>query len=141
MVNSAPSRSRPASFFFSSRRRHTSLVGDWSSDVCSSDLAAPRRAAVRKELGYAYLKVGETQSAREVFEQVLILEPQDFQAALELAFLCHETGQEARALELLHRVRRSGDTESRKTAEEAFARVDGALRKAIERWAAAVEQD
>src|SRR6266571_5741336 len=26
-------------FFFSSRRRHTSLTCDWSSDVCSSDLA------------------------------------------------------------------------------------------------------
>src|SRR2546426_8733584 len=37
-------------FFFSSRRRHTRLQGDWSSDVCSSDLktkpaapGAPRR--------------------------------------------------------------------------------------------------
>src|SRR5256885_5086073 len=29
-------------FFFSSRRRHTRLQGDWSSDVCSSDLC--RRA-------------------------------------------------------------------------------------------------
>src|SRR5256885_2861366 len=31
-------------FFFSSRRRHTRLQGDWSSDVCSSDLSgnAPR---------------------------------------------------------------------------------------------------
>src|ERR1019366_9847134 len=26
------------SLFFSSRRRHTRLVSDWSSDVCSSDL-------------------------------------------------------------------------------------------------------
>src|SRR5262245_66301237 len=25
-------------FFFSSRRRHTSCLSDWSSDVCSSDL-------------------------------------------------------------------------------------------------------
>src|SRR5262249_57844368 len=28
-------------FFFSSRRRHTRLVSDWSSDVCSSDLRPP----------------------------------------------------------------------------------------------------
>src|SRR5256885_12032605 len=28
-------------FFFSSRRRHTRLQGDWSSDVCSSDLMKP----------------------------------------------------------------------------------------------------
>src|SRR5207248_4016555 len=27
-------------FFFSSRRRHTRSYGDWSSDVCSSDLGA-----------------------------------------------------------------------------------------------------
>src|SRR5207248_8351522 len=27
-------------FFFSSRRRHTRSYGDWSSDVCSSDLSA-----------------------------------------------------------------------------------------------------
>src|SRR6266542_2510910 len=29
-------------FFFSSRRRHTRCYRDWSSDVCSSDLSAPR---------------------------------------------------------------------------------------------------
>src|SRR6266487_5751431 len=28
-------------FFFSSRRRHTRWTGDWSSDVCSSDLLWP----------------------------------------------------------------------------------------------------
>src|SRR5690348_17736076 len=28
-------------FFFSSRRRHTRWTGDWSSDVCSSDLGFP----------------------------------------------------------------------------------------------------
>src|SRR2546426_1016119 len=31
-------------FFFSSRRRHTRLQGDWSSDVCSSDLELVRTA-------------------------------------------------------------------------------------------------
>src|SRR5256885_5114476 len=38
-------------FFFSSRRRHTRLQGDWSSDVCSSDLRAwpmETRAAIGK---------------------------------------------------------------------------------------------
>src|SRR3989454_4980976 len=32
-------------FFFSSRRRHTRLQGDWSSDVCSSDLKPMRSLA------------------------------------------------------------------------------------------------
>src|SRR5438876_5619960 len=34
-------------FFFSSRRRHTRWTGDWSSDVCSSDLAAEAEVAER----------------------------------------------------------------------------------------------
>src|SRR5437879_11864995 len=32
-------------FFFSSRRRHTRYIGDWSSDVCSSDLPSGRAGA------------------------------------------------------------------------------------------------
>src|SRR4051794_41800340 len=32
-------------FFFSSRRRHTRWTGDWSSDVCSSDLGAIAKPA------------------------------------------------------------------------------------------------
>src|SRR6266487_5787740 len=38
-------------FFFSSRRRHTRWTGDWSSDVCSSDLQAHVVAAavIREE--------------------------------------------------------------------------------------------
>src|SRR5437867_460978 len=31
------------SFFFSSRKRHTRSYGDWSSDVCSSDLSGDER--------------------------------------------------------------------------------------------------
>src|SRR5256885_12932044 len=42
-------------FFFSSRRRHTRLQGDWSSDVCSSDLGRvsahgrARRCGIRRQ--------------------------------------------------------------------------------------------
>src|SRR5437879_4799343 len=32
---------KSSNFFFSSRRRHTRYIGDWSSDVCSSDLIPP----------------------------------------------------------------------------------------------------
>src|SRR4051794_41953755 len=34
-------------FFFSSRRRHTRWTGDWSSDVCSSDLVPPAGRQLR----------------------------------------------------------------------------------------------
>src|SRR5205807_7033429 len=47
-------------FFFSSRRRHTRLQGDWSSDVCSSDLrfeivwkTAPTTGEVEAEIATA----------------------------------------------------------------------------------------
>src|SRR3989454_10519419 len=39
-------------FFFSSRRRHTRLQGDWSSDVCSSDLGTPDDLERGLELPY-----------------------------------------------------------------------------------------
>src|SRR5262249_61819688 len=38
-------------FFFSSRRRHTRLVSDWSSDVCSSDLLSREPLGVREKYG------------------------------------------------------------------------------------------
>src|SRR5688500_19886250 len=40
-------------FFFSSRRRHTRLQGDWSSDVCSSDLVARKTAPPLPSVGFA----------------------------------------------------------------------------------------
>src|SRR6266700_4890672 len=42
------------SFFFSSRRRHTSFSRDWSSDVCSSDLTS----GTRERLGLAPRRYG-----------------------------------------------------------------------------------
>src|SRR2546426_12032334 len=44
-----------SSFFFSSRRRHTRLQGDWSSDVCSSDLGALVVIAGRPNAGKSSL--------------------------------------------------------------------------------------
>src|SRR5690348_11146760 len=38
-------------FFFSSRRRHTRWTGDWSSDVCSSDLPGAPGATNPSERG------------------------------------------------------------------------------------------
>src|SRR5690348_17474480 len=35
--------------FFSSRRRHTRWTGDWSSDMCSSDLARILQARIRAQ--------------------------------------------------------------------------------------------
>src|SRR4051794_35563932 len=45
-------------FFFSSRRRHTRWTGDWSSDVCSSDLgdAVNRPLRIYGVAGHMHLR-------------------------------------------------------------------------------------
>src|SRR5437763_16890689 len=51
------------SFFFSSRRRHTRYIGDWSSDVCSSDLErALHRAGGDEHLGHEVVAALEARS-------------------------------------------------------------------------------
>src|SRR5438876_8599297 len=41
-------------FFFSSRRRHTRWTGDWSSDVCSSDLTGKPLALVADAVRHSF---------------------------------------------------------------------------------------
>src|SRR5471030_1602341 len=81
--------SRERFFFVSSRRRHTRCLSDWSSDVCSSDLAkeagSDRLVVVRRRLPNAWqgkgpaLNAGFARICREVTdagfapERVLIL--------------------------------------------------------------------
>src|SRR5438477_12732180 len=61
----------PFFFFFSSRRRHTRLTCDWSSDVCSSDLIAlsPFREAGYRRLMEAHVVAGNRAEALRVYEQ------------------------------------------------------------------------
>src|SRR5690242_21504296 len=42
-------------FFFSSRRRHTRLTCDWSSDVCSSDLDRGMQVRMRQALDLVHV--------------------------------------------------------------------------------------
>src|SRR5256885_17137737 len=44
--------------FFASRRRHTRLQGDWSSDVCSSDLRIPKQLDARRSGGVTLIGPG-----------------------------------------------------------------------------------
>ncbi len=101
--------------------------------------AAPNRASIRKDLAYAYLKIGETEAARDQFEEAVRLDPGDFRATLEFAFLCNETGKIAVARRMFDRVRKEGDERSRVTAETAFQNIDRSLAEAIARWSAALQ--
>src|ERR671911_593531 len=62
-------------FFFSSRRRHTRLQGDWSSDVCSSDLQIVEgvrfyeRAEIKDAM--AYLAVISNPSDSGALERII----------------------------------------------------------------------
>ena len=96
---------------------------------------APKRADIRKDLAYAYLKIGENELARDRFAEAMGLVPDDHHVALEYAFLCHETKQQAAARRVFDRIRRTGNA----TAERAFQNIDGELRTGIERWSRVVE--
>jgi Tfp pilus assembly protein PilF len=92
--------------------------------------ASPRRADIRKDLAYTYLKIGEPVLARDQFRRAMELNPEDTGAALEYAFLCNETKQQAEARRVFDRIRRTGNT----TAERAFHNIDDPLAAGIERW-------
>jgi len=89
----------------------------------------PDRPSVRKDLAYTLLKVGETKAARDQFAEAMRLDPGDDQVALEYAFLCYETHQEATARRIFDRYRKSSET-----AAQAFENIDRPLREGIERW-------
>src|SRR6267378_6713897 len=57
-------------FFFSSRRRHTRSLRDWSSDVCSSDLALER---LQRDLGGQRRRFGELEEASSARARSVVL--------------------------------------------------------------------
>jgi Flp pilus assembly protein TadD len=96
---------------------------------------APNRAAIHKDLAYALLKVGENEDARDQFAEAMRLDPGDRHVALEYAFLCYETKQQAIARRVFDRIRKTGDA----TAEQAFQNIDRPLAEGIARWEQALQ--
>jgi Tfp pilus assembly protein PilF len=96
---------------------------------------APDRPAMRKDLAYTYLKVGENEAARDQFAEAMRMDPRDDHVALEYAFLCYETKQQAIARRIFDRIRKTGNS----TAAEAFENIDRPLREGIARWTKALE--
>jgi Tfp pilus assembly protein PilF len=97
--------------------------------------AAPERASIRKDLAYTYLKVGENILARDQFHEAMTIDPKDTQVAMEFAFLCYETKEQAQARRIFDRIRKTGNAE----AERAFQNIDAPLAAGIERWKKAIE--
>jgi Tfp pilus assembly protein PilF len=96
---------------------------------------APDRPALRKDLAYTLLKIGENEAARDQFAEAMRLDPRDDHVALEYAFLCYETRQQAIARRIFDRIRKTGDA----TAAAAFENIDRPLREGIARWTRALE--
>jgi len=96
---------------------------------------APDRPALRKDLAYTLLKIGESESARDQFAEAMRLDPRDDHVALEYAFLCYETKQQALARRIFDRIRRTGN----QTSADAFENIDRPLREGIARWTKALE--
>src|SRR5688500_20245459 len=59
-------------FFFSSRRRHTRLQGDWSSDVCSSDLVFCLRDGLKTILDRGCTDDTQTEDVHSFVEARLV---------------------------------------------------------------------
>jgi Flp pilus assembly protein TadD len=91
---------------------------------------APDRPSIRKDLAYTLLKIGENEGARDQFGEAMRLDPADDHVALEYAFLCYETKQQAVARRIFDRIRKTGNA----TAEQAFENIDRPLREGIDRW-------
>ena len=96
---------------------------------------APERPAMRKDLAYTLLKIGENEAARDQFAEAMRLDPRDDHVALEYAFLCYETKQQAVARRVFDRIRKTGN----QTAADAFENIDRPLREGIARWTHTLE--
>src|SRR5690348_17797141 len=57
-------------FFFSSRRRHTRWTGDWSSDVCSSDLSAVDSSIIELSTALGLRVVAEGVETRDAWDRL-----------------------------------------------------------------------
>src|SRR6266850_4258248 len=101
-------------FFFSSRRRHTRLQGDWSSDVCSSDLPGAASGQL-----YITPRANEVLNAAEAFARQM----KDEYVGVEHLLLALAEGKDGAVAEAL---RAAGLT--REKLLEAAAAVRGGQR-------------
>src|SRR5437762_10840746 len=84
-------------FFFSSRRRHTRYIGDWSSDVCSSDLLQGISAADWRKIRQLVIEVDLSQNLAPI---TALLEQQGFDVLVEQDPLLRSTDLDRKSTRL-----------------------------------------
>src|SRR6266487_5241323 len=89
-------------FFFSSRRRHTRWTGDWSSDVCSSDLMVIRKEIAGKHPWVVLNLYKAFERANEIADRER-LEHAEYHLAAGL--LARETAEALRTALVRHGIR------------------------------------
>src|SRR5256712_7654729 len=112
-------------FFFSSRRRHTRSDRDWSSDVCSSDLAMAYttvgiKSQVNGQIVQVHFKEGQDVRQNDL---LFTIDPRPFEAALRQA--------EAALRQRQAEVQQAIANVERDTAQLANARVQERRYKAL----------
>src|SRR5205809_2021213 len=109
-------------FYFSSRRRHTRCSRDWSSDVCSSDLAlssAPSSVRHRLETeegaedkvarlnlqGVSALNHNDPKSARQYFREAYKLDPKNAFTLNNMGYIAELEGDQETAQDFYEQAR------------------------------------
>lgn len=103
--------------------------------------ADPKRVNLYSEIGFASLKMGETEQAVAAFETYEKARPDDAHNALQLAYLYMQTAREQKGLEYFERVEKGADPALAKQAREAREAAEQPLLAEIARWSQAVEQN
>lgn len=123
-------------------------AGDYDSAISYFNQALPidrSRTDIREDLGYTYIKAGQDKAAMVPFKQVMSIDPTNYQAALQYAFLAYEQQDNddiAQARNIFDMVRQQAtDPTLKATAETAFDNVDGALAADIAYYQQAVQLD
>jgi len=84
---------------------------------------APQRADIQKQLGYAYIKTGQTEPAIGAFERVHALDAGDLSSALQLAFLYDSVRQDEKAADLFREVAAGSSASLAKMANTSLANL------------------
>src|SRR5258706_8446684 len=119
-----------AFFFFSSRRRHTRLVSDWSSDVCSSDLFQTLNVVL--PIGISFYTFQQTSYNIDVYRSRLQPENNFGIYAVFVAFFPHITsGPIDRGPSLLPQFRQKTDFKTERVVEGLRQVLWGVFKKTV----------
>src|SRR5438046_10314371 len=105
-------------FFFSSRRRYTRLVSDWSSDVCSSDLPS------FQQIAYVDTETGELGEQRCAHREEAVKFYRDLAARGGIRSEERRVGKECRAGGVAYHERERKECVERAVREENETEID-----------------